>query len=243
MKNILLIFVLNWFCTSVNAQNNYFELYTDSTALKIQNDAMILDFETQLKKIDPSFNFNGLTTEIPNVFMPGQYRYKTNKIYLNTWQIGGPPMESFLTDVTGSKESGEKAGALFFYGFFLPHEIGHAIHYQTNNIPKNNYDSEYEANEIAVAYWRSKGKYKELQECYQIAKKVLTKLENPVPANEGEKKYITEHYDGLIKNPYKYGYIQFSQIVKILEDKSLPKFETYIKKYFATKSEKQKKGK
>ncbi|MES2417147.1 MAG: hypothetical protein V4541_03110 [Bacteroidota bacterium] len=242
MKNKLIILALTLLYTTVNAQNNYFELYTDSTALKIQNDALILDFEIQIKRFEPSFSFNGLTTEIPNNFMPGQYTSKTNKIYLNTWQVGGPPMESFLTEITGSKESGQQAGALFFYGFFLPHEIGHGLHFQTDNVPKNNYDSEYEANEIAVSYWRSKGKQKELQQCYVLAKKILSQLKNPIPENTDEKEYITAHYKELMNDPYKYGYIQFSQIVKILEDKSLPKFEKYIKKYFKNKSNKKKNG-
>lgn len=237
MKKLILILFLTGFCVTVNAQNHYFELYTDSAALKNQNDAMILDFETRIQLIEPSFNFNGLTTEIPNIPMPGQYRYKTNKIYHNTWQIGGPSMEGFLTEVTGSQDNGKNAAALFFFGFFLPHEIGHALQYQTNNVPKSNYDGEYEANEIAVLYWRSKGKQKELQECYEIAKTVLTKLKNPVPENVDEKEYITEHYDELTKDPYKYGYIQFSQIIKILETKSLQSFDEYIKKYFIKKTD------
>lgn len=232
MKKTILILSLTWFCVTVKAQNNYFEVYTDSTALKNQNDAMILDFETRIKVVKPFFSFKGLTTEIPRTFMPGQYWPETNKIYHSTWQVLRAPMEGFLTDVTGSQDSGKNLAALFFYGFFLPHEIGHALHYETNNVPKNDYDGEYEANEIAVLYWRSKGYQKELQECYEIAKIALSKLKNPVPENVDENEYINEHYNELINEPYKYGYILFSQITKILEDKSLPGFEEYIKKYF-----------
>lgn len=231
MKRILSVLILSWICITAKAQNNYFEIYTDSAALKDQNDAMIRDIETRIKLIQPSFSFKGLTTEIPNRFMPGQYRHKTNKIYHLTWQIGGPPMEKFLIEVGGSSDSGKVLAAMFFYGFFLPHEIGHALQYHTDNVPKNDFDGEYQASEVAVSYWRSKGKEKELQQCYEMAKKVLTKLKNPIPENVDAKKYMTEHYDELLRDPYKYGYIQFSQIVDILEDKSLPDFDTYIKKY------------
>ena len=91
---------------------------------------------------------------------------------------------------------------------------------------------EYEANELALLYWRSKGKQKELRQCYEMAKRVLTKVKNPIPENVDAKKYITEHYVELLKDPNKYAFIQFSQIVKIFEDKSLPDFNIYIKKYF-----------
>jgi len=229
-KLILCLFLI---CLSAQAQNNYFEIFTDSTALKTQNDKIILDIETKVKLVAPSFSFNGLTTAIPKTFMPGQYRHKPNKIYQTTWQIGGPPMEGFLTDVGGSPENGKSLAAMFFYGFFLPHEVGHALQYHTKHVPANDYDGEYEANVLAVIYWQSKGKQKELQQCYEMAKMVLSKLKNPIPENADAKKYMTEHYQELLKDPYKYGYIQFSQIVQILEDKSLPDFDAYVRKYFA----------
>jgi len=232
MKRILSILLLSWFCIIAKAQNNYFEIYTDSAALKNQNDELIGDIETRVKLVEPCFSFKGLTTEIPKTFMPGQYRSKTNKIYQLTWQIGGPPMESFLTEMGGSLDKGNALAALFFYGFFLPHEVGHALQYHTNNVPENAYDGEYEANELALLYWRSKGRDKELQQCNEMVKKILTKLKNPVPKNAEAKTYIAAHYNELLKDPYKYAFIQFSQIVKILGDRSLPDFDTYIKKYF-----------
>lgn len=233
MKRTLSVLLLTWFCITAKAQNNYFEIYTDSAILKNQNDELIRDIEAKVKLVETSFSFKGLTTEIPKIFMPGQYRSKTNKIYQLTWQIGGPPMESFLTEMGGSPDKGKSLAALFFYGFFLPHEVGHALQYNTNKVPGNAYDAEYEANELAVLYWRSKGKDKELQQCNEMAKKILTKLKNPIPENVDAKKYITEHYDELLKDPYKYAFVQFSQIVKILDDRSLPDFDAYIKKYFA----------
>ena len=234
MKQLLIVLLFT-IGIGATAQNQYFEIYTDATALKNQNDALIRDMETRIKLTAPSFSFNGLTTEIPKTFMPGQYRSKTNKIYLLPWEIGGPPMVGFLTDVGGSTDKGNTLAGLFFYGFFLPHEVGHALQHHTNKDPESNYDGEYEANELAVAYWRSKGKQKELQQCYEMAKNVLAKVKNPVPENADMKKYITEHYNELLQDPYKYAYIQFSQIVTILEDQSLPDFDTYIKRYFEKK--------
>lgn len=238
MKTLIFTLLLFIAGISLNAQNKYFEIYTDSAELKNQNDLLIRDFEERMKSIEPAFSFKGLTTEIPNTFMPGQFRGKTNKIYHTTGTVGIPPMEDFLTKVAGDKEKGQKMASLFFYGFFFPHEIGHALQHHTNNVPESAYDGEYQANEIAVLYWRSKGKQKELQECYDIAKEALKKLTNPVPENTDANQYITEHYWDLVEDPFKYGYIQFSQIIKIMEDKSLPDFDTYVKKYTKIKSKK-----
>ncbi|RYF38443.1 MAG: hypothetical protein EOO38_24760 [Cytophagaceae bacterium] len=47
--------------------------------------------------------------------------------------------------------------------------------------------------------------------------------------NTEVKKYFTEHYNEFGQDPYKYGFIQFSQFVKVYEDKSLPDFNTYVK--------------
>ncbi|RYZ80113.1 MAG: hypothetical protein EOO68_37850 [Moraxellaceae bacterium] len=140
-------------------------------------------------------------------------------------------MEGFLNEVSGSAANSKALAGMFFYGFFLPHEIGHAFQHHTNSTPANDFDAEYQASELAVTYWRSKGKQKELQQCYEMAKNVLKRLKNPIPENVDAKKYMTDHYNELLQDPYKYGYIQFSQIVKILEDQSLPDFETYVKKY------------
>lgn len=232
MKTIFSILCIFWMFTSAKAQNSYFEIYTDSAALKNQNDEMISDIEASIKLLEPSFSFKGLTTEIPKTFMHGQYRSKTNKIYQLTWQIGGPPMEKFLADVSGSADDGKVLAGMFFYGFFLPHEIGHAFQHHTGTAPENNYNGEYKANEFAVAYWKSRGKKKELAKCLKLAKAVLAKLKNPIPGGVDKEKYLTEHYNELLQDPYKYGYIQFSQIVNILENKSLPDFNTYVKEHF-----------
>ncbi|MBX2931629.1 MAG: hypothetical protein KF781_06780 [Chitinophagaceae bacterium] len=54
-------------------------------------------------------------------------------------------------------------------------------------------------------------------------------MKNPVPANENYKEYITKHYNELASDPYKYGYIQFSQFVEIYENNKLSGFGTFIK--------------
>lgn len=118
------------------AQNKYFQPYIDSAALKKDNDALIADFETMVQQVQPGFSINGLTTAIPEKFMPGMYLHKTNKIYHVTWQTGWPPMQDFLVKMAGTSDSAQTMGALFFHGYFFPHEVGHALQYHSNNVPK-----------------------------------------------------------------------------------------------------------
>ena len=224
---VLLVLFLGVFS---NAQNRYFEIYTDSTTLKTHNDALIADFEEKIKSVDPKLSLNGLKTIVPKTFMPGQYKSKNNCIYHVTWSTAQPLMGPALAKITGSDLEGSQLAGLFFYGFFLPHEIGHAFHQNCGKVPENNYDSEYESNVIAFLYWRKMGKEQELQQCYTMAKKALANLKDPIPENVDRKKYFTENYSAFLSQPEKYGYIQFSQIVEIFEDKTLPDFDTYIKK-------------
>ena len=71
------------------------------------------------------------------------------------------------------------------------------------------------------------------KKCYEIAENALTKLKDPVPEGIDRKIYVTENYARLTQDHMGYAYILFSQIVEIMEDKSLPDFKTYMKeKYF-----------
>lgn len=112
----------------------------------------------------------------------------------------------------------------------MAHELGHAYFAQKPKIGiDNGYDSEYAANTFGILYWRAAGEGENLKRCYDYAKKMLQTLKNPVPANADVKTYIKENYYKLAADPYKYGFIQFSQFVEIYEKKDLPDFDTYIK--------------
>lgn len=229
MKKIYLTISLIFFCRLSFAQNNSFSIYNDSLKLKKDNDAIIADFESSVKKIDSPFSFKGLKTVVENNSSTGYYAPKANVISLPWWETMPQIFKDFGTNVTGSKEKGEQLSKLYYYGFFLPHEIGHGLQFITGKRLDNDYDNEYEANVIALLYWREKGKKKELKQCYKIAKQVLQNLPNPIPKGEDPKTYFTKHYEVFAQDPNKYGYIMFYQIVTAFEDKSLPNFDTYVK--------------
>ena len=118
------------------------------------------------------------------------------------------------------------------------HETGHAVQHATKKLGPDLYQNEYAANEMAILYWRAVGRTTELDQCYQYAKKVVGQLKNPAPEGVDPIQYFNEHYQELGADPYKYGYYQFAQFVKIYEDKALPTFEEYMKKYVAASSNK-----
>lgn len=229
MTKIFSSFCLLVFSSSLLAQNKVFEVYTDSTLLCKENDALIADIENRVKAIDITFSFKGLKT-ITDDSPGGYFLYGQNVIHHATWDIEEKFIGQLATELTGSKEKGKEFVGLFVHGFFLAHEVGHAMQFHTNNWKNENlFANEYQASEIALLYWISKGKKKELDKCYELAKLVVSTAENPFPENVDIEKYFTEHYNEFLQNPKKYGYVMFTQIVKVFEDKSLPDFDTYVK--------------
>lgn len=227
-KTLSTIYLMIVSC-SIMAQDKVFEVYTDSTLLQKDNDAIISDIEARVKTLNPSFSFKGLKT-VTNHSPGGYFLYNQNIIHHATWDIEEKFIGQFATELTGSKEKGKEFSGLFIHGFFLPHEVGHALQYHTNNWKNDSlYANEYQASEIALLYWKSKGKVTELEKCYDLAKTAISKIKNPFPENIDIEKHFTEHYNEFLRNPQKYSYVMFSQIVQVFEDKSLPDFDTYVK--------------
>ena len=114
----------------------------------------------------------------------------------------------------------------------MPHELGHAFQdVITDSTVGLSYQNEYFANTIAILWWRKHKRIKELELCYEYAKKMWSNLPNPVPKNMSEEVYFTKNYEEASQNPYTYGYMQFKQFIQIYEDKTLPDFDIFIKKY------------
>ena len=67
-------------------------------------------------------------------------------------------------------------------------------------------------------------------------KKIMKTYPNPVPKGENVEKYFTDNYVKILTDQENaamiYGFMQFSQFIKIYEDRSLPDFDTFIQKEF-----------
>ncbi|MGC4042019.1 MAG: hypothetical protein QM710_14840 [Flavobacterium sp.] len=231
MKKMTLMLAFLAFCTTVNAQKKWFTVYQDSAALKREAVKISEKFKKDVYKFKKDSKFT--TTTILNTTPYLIFFDAKNQVNIPLWSQVLPELKAFTKEVTGSREEGERMFGLFFNGFYLIHEYGHA--YQETYDRENSsvsYRNEYLANTIAMLYWRKIGKKKELGQCYELAKKMFAKLQNPVPEGISKEDYFTKNYAVAVNDPFVYAYMQFGQFIEIYEDRSLPDFDGFMKLTF-----------
>ena len=228
MKKTVLIITITLISLTTNAQKKWFTIYPDSIALL--NDATKISekFKKDVYKFkkDDKFTTKTILNTTPYlIFFDGK-----NQVNIPLWSQVLPELKAFTKEVTGSEEEGKRMFGLFFNGFYLIHEYGHAYQetYDFEN-SKVSYQNEHLANTIAILYWRKIGKKKELKQCYELAKKMFAKLPNPVPEGISKEEYFTKNYEQAASNPFIYAYMQFGQFIEIYENKSLPYFDEFMK--------------
>lgn len=218
------------------SQTPFFKVYTDSAQLVNDGKLITTDFMQRVKKVDPSLQIQptAILHTTPYLIYWDDSLQTAN---LPIWQQVIPEQQQFFISLNGGNEAeGLRMFGLFFNGFYLPHELSHAIewNYVVHTHQRKSqglYMSEYFANTLAILYWREKGRTAELGACYRFAKKMVAQLPNPVPAGEDKIVYFNNNYGKLSSNPYAYGYYQFSQFVEIYEKKDLPGFDRFLEDY------------
>lgn len=226
MKTIIITLLLAIHCSAFS-QNGLFNLYTDSASFVQDASSIASSFTKSVNSIQPIFK------EVPKPVINTQvylisYSPNTNKVNLPLWYQVIEPQKQFFMELNGSEEKGKKMFGLFFNGFYLAHELGHAVQVAVNKLGKDNYKNEYEANIMGILYWRKIGKERELKQCYNFALSMVKQLPNPVPEGMDPVQYFNDNYDALGAEPKKYGYYQWAQFVKIYEDKSLKDFDGFV---------------
>lgn len=232
MKISFLLLVLTFSFHLAYSQNQWFKLYEDSALLVTDGKAITAAFTKDIHTIKPTLSFNintKLNTTPYLIFYWSENGERTAN--LPKWDQVIEPQKQFFYQVAGSEAAGKDMFRLFFNGFYLPHELGHALEDITKGTLKGSYQEEYFANKVGLLWWKKHGKSKELKECYEFAKKVWAKLPNPVPAGSTMEEYFTANYQKASEDPFVYGYMQFKQFIQVYEDKSLPDFDTFIKSY------------
>lgn len=218
------------FCTNfLFAQNKIFSTYSDTIALLKDANNLVKTFTKDVKKIEPKIPFEIKTRINTTPYLI--YIDENTGMSLPYWEEVIPPIKGFLNQVSGSEEKGKEVFGLFFNGFYIPHELGHALQIKAEGDIENGYESEYFANSIAILWWRKQGNEKELKRCYDYTKEIIKKLPNPVPEGQTKEQYFRENYRAASQNPNVYGWMQFTQFIKIYEDKTLPDFDTFVSDY------------
>ena len=233
-KHILIAFCV--FATStIIAQNKLFTTYTDSAKLVYNANLITTNFIALANKASKKINIKA--TAIVNTTPYLVFWDDSAKtVNLPLWHQVIPPQQQFFIALNDSNTTkGLAMFGLFFNGFYIAHELGHAIEWQQmklgNKFCKGYYQSEYFANTLAIIYWKQKGMQQQLDACYVFAKKFVQQLPNPVPTGEDAVEFFNTNYETLSADPFKYGYYQFRQFVDIYEKKQLPSFNQYIAQY------------
>lgn len=232
MKKATLLLALIFFVNLSFAQQKWFTLYTDSTALvKDANDITSL-FISDIQKIK-----SDIPLDIKTILNTSPYLiyYENKTVNLPLWSQVITEQKSFFYDVAGSEADGKNVFGLFFNGFYLPHELGHGLQHSVEKSLKGSYENEYFANTVAILWYRKHGRIPELKDCYNYAKKIWAKLPNPVPQGMTIEAYFSKNYEQASENPYTYGYMQFKQFIDIYEDVSLPDFDAFMQNYLRKK--------
>lgn len=225
MKKTTLILFLA--ITSISfGQKKWFSTYQDSIALVKDANAITQKFTSDLKKIDPTIKFDIKTILNTTPYLIFFYKDAAN---IPLWEQVIPEQKQFFYQLAGNEPEGKKIFGLFFNGFYLPHELGHAFDYILHGEVKNSYESEYLANTIGLLWWKKQHRDTELKLCYEYAKKTWTQLPNPVPEGSTVEKYFAENYEQATQDPFVYGYLQFKQFIDLYESKNLPDFDAFIK--------------
>lgn len=150
---------------------------------------------------------------------------RNNSMHYPLWSELDAQSKTFFNQIAGNDETeARKIFGLFFNGFYIPHEMAHYLsHISGDKARLHSYEGEQFANELAMVVWREIMPERALKNVYESAKNILPKLKNPVPAGENEAEWFSKNYNQIVasKDPYTYGYFQFSQIVKIYEDEAL----------------------
>jgi hypothetical protein len=222
------IFILS-FVLSIQfgmAQKNWFKTYSDSIALVKDAQMITQSFTKDIKKVNKNLKYDIKTVLNTTPYLIFFYKDAAN---IPLWEQVIPEQKQFFYQLAGSETEGKKIFGLFFNGFYLSHELGHAFEYILHGEIKNSYESEYQANIIGLLWWKKQHRDTELKQCYEYAKKMWAQLPNPVPEGSTVEEYFAQNYEQATKDPFIYGYLQFKQFIDIYENKNLPDFDTFIK--------------
>lgn len=234
MRKTALLFAL-LLSSILFGQEKWFTTYQDSITLVSDANLITKKFTNDLQKIDSNFKFEVKTILNTTPYLIFFYKDTAN---IPLWEQVIPDQKQFFYQLAGSESEGKKVFGLFFNGFYLPHELGHAFELALYGEIPGSYESEYFANTIAILWWKKQNRNEELKKCYEAAKKMWSQLPNPIPEGSTAEEYFSKNYEQASQDPFVYGYLQFKQFIDIYETKNLPDFETFIKNEFEKKSNK-----
>ena len=158
------------------------------------------------------------------------YRYADRAVHLSRWDGLSPEMRGMLAAWAEHGAMGLDAEGMYreiFGSFVVPHELGHAISDDAGrmrDMPK--WDSELEANRIAVAFWAlQEGPAGDIDTRVRNSAAFYERMPSPVPEGDDPRAFFERHYDDFINdrpgplNPMTYGWFISRLLVQAAEER------------------------
>lgn len=154
----------------------------------------------------------------------------SNEIQITGWDELPLPQKEYLKNFAGGEAQAKELFGLTAYGYNIFHAMGLWLLSQ-KGIISNTYESEYFANQFAVAFLKNIGQQENLKKLYDYMKAGLENHSLNIPAGTDLKEYLTKNYLEIIKkNPADHYTIQGMQFIEIMDDKNLPNFEELVRR-------------
>lgn len=118
---------------STYPQKRFFKVYTDSAALVQDANTIVSDFSAKVNARTLAFVSQPVAVLNTQPFLIF-YAPESNTVNLPIWQQVIPGQKDFFYELAGGKEKGEELFGLFFNGFYLAHELGHALRNATKKM-------------------------------------------------------------------------------------------------------------
>lgn len=131
------------------------------------------------------------------------------------WESADPNLKrlfQYWIEKSGVEDSAKHFFNQNFNWFLVAHELGHYLQ-ETQKIRGIDYNDRWNgeiyANQVAVSFWMSQGKEKELTDFIENTTKIMNFLKSPNNSSESEEDYFNNHHRELAQDPNKYAYYQF----------------------------------
>jgi hypothetical protein len=141
------------------------------------------------------------------------YSSTDRTLYLSRFEELPPPIQGTMTAWAADGVLDLDAQGQFaeiFNTLVVPHELGHALQFMWGRHPTlDRWESETEANRIAIAYWRlDPAEAERLPERIENVTRFLGRLPSPVPEGRSARDHFNSDYWALVADPQAYGWYQ-----------------------------------
>lgn len=167
---------------------------------------------------------------------PGIVAYfkQDRSAHLSRWADLPPPVQRMVEAWAASGTAGLSGEAHFvqvFNGLLLPHELGHYLQHMSgrlDTLPR--WESEIEANRIAIAFWSLEGTGSaSLPERIENFSRFLESLPRPVPAGVDLRDHFNANYDALGEDAAAYGWYQGTLMRKAWDERGQTDFCSLVR--------------